>query len=565
MEIRAAIRSCIALSFLALTPPLIYTPLQSQSPPQIPPNGRAVESGFKLDIGSLGIETTDDFSSITKSEVDVEPDKKTSKLWFQSHAGVLRAYSPDRSAVLWQGKYDTLKLALTLTDSSDGKSHQMTIAPSSLWASSISIQTPPTVLPIMGGTVTLPKLTAKFWNSQSISASYDSQSHVSSQTGSLRFDTQQVVKLPGANFSLPTCEIEKALDLSSSAGNSVGFEYALNEATLTLNNGYFYASEVNATDASELNCGRFHANIDNFSSGQIMVEVKPDSIQVKSSISQANGSFLAATGEKIPIPVIGMGKATVASLSASCERKPDVVTINQMTVAGLNFLSSRKPTALNFRSIANDVADNLALPDFLSPQQQQLKAIRATADQLKQLTRPDVLAHVPATEIKMLVNEKLKEIGISKLISFDFGKQEVLAFVPSAQANSSISLALHLAISIEDTYASVRPSVSFAPVSAFSSRQLSGARHTPDEFLAFLDAQLAPIVGPLRKFDTEIKVPIPTVPAVPLNFGGPITDDKTGATIKVTTARKDLVVSVPYKAFLIDSDGLHLMAQVDIQ
>jgi hypothetical protein len=60
-------------------------------------------------------------------------------------------------------------------------------------------------------------------------------------------------------------------------------------------------------------------------------------------------------------------------------------------------------------------------------------------------------------------------------------------------------------------------------------------------------------------------VPIPTVPAVPLNFGGPITDDKTGATIKVTTARKDLVVSVPYKAFLIDSDGLHLMAQVDIQ
>lgn len=564
MKIRAAILTCIAF-FLPYIPAPVHTSLESQSPPLIPPNGRAVESGFKLDFGSLGIETTDEFSSITRSEMDVEPNKKTSKLWFQSHAGVIRAYSPDRTAILWQGKYDTLKLALTLSDSSDGKTHDVTIPPSSIWISSISIQTPPKILPIMGGTVTLPKLTAKAWNPQPISATYDSQSRVSSQTGSLYFQTSQVVKLPGANFSLPACEIDRSLDLSSSPGTSVGFEYALSEGTLTLNKGHFYAAALTANDASILNCGTFHANIHDFSSGQIFVEVQPDQIQVKSSVLHATGSFLAKTGQNISVPIIGMGRAAIASLSASCERKPDNVTVNQLTVAGLDFLSNRKPTASSFRSIADDVAEDLDLPDFLSPTQQQLKAIRATAEQLLQLSRPDVLVHVPATDIKMLVNDKLKDIGISKVISFDFGKQEILAFVPSAQVNSPISLALHLAISIEDSYASVRPSVTFAPLSSFSTSQLRGAGHTPGELLAFLDTQLAPIVGPLQKFDTEIKIPIPTSPTVPLAFGPPFTDPTTNATISVASAKKDLVIEIPHKAYLIDPDGLHLMVQVDVQ
>jgi hypothetical protein len=336
---------------------------------------------------------------------------------------------------------------------------------------------------------------------------------------------------------------------------------------LTLYEGRFVAPALASATPTRMDCSAFHAALASFRLSPLSAEITPTDIRFKTSLPEASLAFLAKSAAEESVPVIGRGRVS-GSIEASSPRTPDSALIDQVSISGLQFATTVIPNTQSYRSLANDLGRALALPDFLSPEQQQLKAIEDTADALSRLSgasSPDVLAHIPAIDLKLLADQKLEQLGLPKLIGFGFGKQEILAYVPAARANSLASVILHLAVSIGDTYVSVRPSISFAALASFRSSQIGEGKKTPDQIMAFLEKQLAPVVTPLTSGNTEIKIPIPTNDVVPLDLTKRTTDARTGATIDVKSLTTAVTVSVPQRALLIDSDGLHLLAHVGLQ
>jgi hypothetical protein len=413
--------------------------------------------------------------------------------------------------VLWDGHYTNLKLVATIFEDSEGK-HQVSIPMGSFWATSISIENAPQTAPVMGSEISIGKLVAGFWNPEAVQAEYNSKSQVSAQSGTLRFVSSQSIKLEEAKVSMPSCQLDARLDFSSIPLGKTSFDFKLGDSGLILHDGRFASPGITRTIPARLDCKDFHAVLSSFRTGRLVADISPSEIKFKTSITDAGGAFLARIGAQPEVPVIGQGRLSTVAIEAPSLRKPDEATIGQVAIGGLQFSSSIIPTIANFRRLANDIGNSLALPDFLSPEQQQLKAIQDSADALTKLSNSaaDVLVHIPATEVKFLTDQKLKELGIRKIIDFGFGKQEILAFIPASGTNSPVSLALHLAISIGDTYVSVRPSISFATLSSFSSAQVSSGKRTPEQLAEFLAVKLGPIAKPLTTLDTQIKIPIPT-------------------------------------------------------
>jgi hypothetical protein len=418
----------------------------------------------------------------------------------------------------------------------------------------------------MGATISFKKFLADSWNSEAIDEVYNSNSQVVSQSGNMRFAVSQPLKLSAAKVSVPSCQLDSALDFDSLATSQAVFDLKFGEASLVLNEGHFAAAALSRTDASRLDCTKFHTALASFKTTPIQADISPTQVKFRTTVASANGAFLANIGHPVALPVIGRGRLTTTAIETVTTRGDDGSTIDEVSISGLKYASTGTPTVATFRSLANDIARSLALPDFLSPEQQQLTAIDKTTEALNQLSgsAADVLVHIPSVEIKFLTDKKLKDMGIPKLIDFGFGKQEILAFVPAPATNSPVSLVLHLAIDVDDTYLSVRPSISFATLSALTSIQVGRGKRTPGEIGLFLARQLAPIITPLTTLDTQIKVPIPTNNIYPVDFTKTTHDDKTNAVIDVKATKAKIAVSVPRKALLIDPDGLHLLAHVDV-
>jgi hypothetical protein len=517
-----------------------------------------------IPFGSISIHTLDDFSRSASKVNGVDPAATTTQYWLESPKGLIRYYSPDHSSVLWEGRFTHLKLSAVLSVDSEGR-RSVRIPAGSLWIPSISIASPPASAPVIGATVSFKRFLGDTWNSEVIEEVYNSKSEVVSQSGNIRFSVSQPTRLSAAKVSIPSCHLDSSLDLDSIATSPAVFDLKLGESSLVLNEGHFAGTVLARTDASRLDCTSFHAALANFRTTSILTDISPSQVKFKTTVASANGVFLANIGGPALLPVIGRGRLTTA-VETVTPRSDDSATIDHLSISGFTYTTSVPSTAATFRSLANDIGRSLALPDFLSPEQQQLKAIGETTEALNQLSgsAADVLVHIPSAKIKLLTDKKLTELGIPKLIDFGFGQQEILAFVPAPALNSPVSLVLHLALAVGDTYLSVRPSISFAALSTLTSNQIGPGKRTPIEFASFLAKQLAPITTPLTTLDTQIKVPIPTSNVVPVDLSKTIHDDKTNAIIDVKASKTTIAVSVPRKALLIDSDGLHLLAHVDV-
>jgi len=524
--------------------------------------------GFKVILGPFEITTGDEFSQEASTEAQgPDPALKVRNYWFHSPSGVIRYYAPDHSKVLWQGPYkDRLTLSAMVSEGSDGKT-QVTIPVGSLWLSSISIDNPPEVEPVMGSTISIPKLEAGAWNAEEIQAQYTAGHVVESQTGTLRFVSVQSFALPAAKLSMPLCELAGSVNFNSVPQSATSFDFRLGEASIVLNKGRFAAVAIKKQERSKLDCQSFHSAIESFNTGALTADISPTEVKLRTSIPRATGLFLARIGAGGPLPLVGRGRVALDSIEASSPRKTNEAIFGQPSLSGLRYVSAVSPTVANARSVANDVGSTLNLPDFLSPEQQQLKAIDDTAQALTAIaqTTSDVLVHVPGDEVNYLVARKLKEIGIPKVISFGFGKQEVLAFIPASTASNPTALTLHLALSVGDTYLSIRPSIYFGAIGNFTSAQTGSGKKSVDDLRAYLEKQLAPLLNPLTKFDTNIKVPIPTDNVYPLDLTNTIIDPTTGATINVKATKAQVGVSIPQKALLIDPGGFHLLLHVDVK
>jgi hypothetical protein len=524
-----------------------------------------VKVNSDITFGSISIHTLDDFSRAASKDSGPDPATKTTQYWFESPKGLIRYYSPDHSSILWEGSFTHLKLSAVVSEDSEGK-RRLRIPVGSLWIPSLSVATPPAATHVMGATISFKKFLGDTWNSEVIDEVYNSKAEVVSQSGNIRFAISQPTRLSAAKVSIPTCQIDSSLDFDSVATSPAVFDLKLGESSLVLNEGHFASTALARTDTSRLDCTGFHTALSNFRTTTILTDISPSQIKFNTTVASANGAFLANIGGPVALPIIGRGRLTSTAVDTVTTRRDDSATIDQMSISGLNYVSTATPTAATFRTLANDIASSLALPDFLSPEQQQLKAIDETTEALNQLSgsAADVLVNIPSVEIKFLTAKKLKDLGIPRLIDFGFGKQEILAFVPAPAANSPVSLVLHLALAVGDTYLSVRPSISFAALSGLTSNQLGPGKRTPMEIASFLGKQLAPITTPLTTLDTQIKVPIPTSNVAPVDLTKTIHDDKTNAVIDVKATKTTIAVSVPRKALLIDSDGLHLLAHVDV-
>ena len=570
---KRALLSALIAATLAVVAVVINAPLRSQSSTRFPagptdlptPFMSPVKVNSDITFGSISIHTLDDFSRSASKDSGPDPATKTTQYWFESPKGLIRYYSPDHSSVLWEGRFTHLKLSAVLSEDSEGK-RRVRIPAGSLWIPSLSVAAPPALSPVMGGTISFKTFVGATWNSEAIDEIYNSKSEVVSQSGNMRFAISQPTKLSAAKVSIPSCQLDSSLDFDSIAGSSAVFDLKLGESSLVLNEGHFAAAAQAKADASRLDCTSFHTALANFKTTSILTDISPSQIRFKTTVASANGAFLANIGGPVVLPVIGRGRLNATTFETVTTRNDDSATIDQVSISGLNYASTATPTVATFRTLANDIASSLALPDFLSPEQQQLKAIDETTEALNQLSgsAADVLVNIPSVEIKFLTDKKLKDLGIPKLIDFGFGKQEILAFVPAPAANSPVSLVLHLALAVRDTYLSVRPSISFAALSALTSNQIGPGKRTPIEIASFLAKQLAPITTPLTTLDTQIKVPIPTSNVAPVDLTKTIHDDKTNAVIDVKATKTTIAVSVPRKALLIDSDGLHLIAHVDV-
>jgi hypothetical protein len=480
---------------------------------------------------------------------------------------VVRYYTPDHSKVLWEGHYKgRLKLNAVLSEGSDGKT-QVTIPLGSLWLSSISIDNPPEVEPVIGSTISIPKLEAGAWNAEEIQAQYTARHEVETQTGTLRFVSLQSFALPAAKLSMPLCDLADNVNFNSAPQSETSFDFHLGQASIILNKGRFTAAAIKKQERSQLNCQSFHSAIESFDTSTLTADISPAEVKLKTSIPRATGLFLARIGAGGQLPLVGRGKVALDSIEASSPRNPNEAIFGQPFLSGLRYVSGVSPSVANARSVANDVGNTLNLPDFLSPEQQQLKAIEDTAQALTAIaqTTSDVLVHVPGDEVNYLVANKLKEIGIPKVISFGFGKQEVLAFIPASTSTNPTALTLHLALSVGDTYLSIRPSIYFGAIGSFTSAQTGSGKKTVDDLKAYLEKKLAPLLNPLTKFDTNIKVPIPTNNVYPLDLTKTITDATTGAIINVKSTKAQIGVSIPQKALLVDPSGLHLLLHVDVK
>jgi hypothetical protein len=564
----------MAATLLGLIPCGFYIPLSGQGPgdrlpssPTMPNVGfmHGVPKDYTAILGPIEIRTGEISLDAKQDTQGPDPAIKTSKYWFQSPTGVVRYFSPDHTKILWEGRYRELSLIALISETSDGKDH-VSIPVGSLWATSVSVDTAPAVTPLMGSDISIPKLVGGFWNVEAIDADYNAKREVSSQTGTFRFIDSQPVTLPAARLTMPSCQLDATLAFKSVPQSTTAFDFKLGESQLVINSGRFASAALVRPSATRLDCTGFHAVLATVTTGVLTADISAKDITFRSSITAATGAFLAKIGGPLAIPAIGRGRLSTTSIEATTLRAPDAATIDQLSVAGLRFVTHVTPGAANFRTLANDVGNTLALPDFLSPEQQQLKEIAATAAALTELTKTtsDVLVHIPGDEINVLVAAKLKEVGIPNAISFGFGKQEILAFVPAPRANSPVSLVLHLAAAIEDTYVSVRTSVSFAPLSSLSSTQIGPGKTTLAQLAGYLLAKLAPVINPLTKLDTEIKVPIPTNDVYPVDLTKTIHDDATGANITITSDKTKVAVAIPQKALLIDPDGLHLLLHVDV-
>lgn len=526
----------------------------------------AVGTEYKLEFGSLIIRPGSEYNAIeTRNENGIGGGSSTTHIWFISRTGQLQYFSPDHARVIWEGGYTDLKLVATLSIDADGK-RQLDIPAGSLWVRSIVINNPPPTASVMGANIAISKLSAGFWNPDPVRVGYDTTSQVSSQVGALRFLTSQQIKLQAAKLSVPSCQLAASLDFDSAPPSQTAFDYKLGDSILTIHNGRFVSSAFARRAPTRIDCTTFHTVLTSIATGPLIAEISPSDIEFRSSIISARGAFLAKLGGEPSLPVIGRGRVSTTAIEASTSRASDDPEIDRMSVGGLQFISAAPPGVSNYRRLANDIGVTLALPDFLSPDQQQLKAIDDTSDALSKLslTTSDVLVHVPGTEINALIAQKLKEIGIPRLISFGFSKQEVLAFIPSPSVNSPVSLALHMAVSVGDTFVSIRPSVSFAPLSNFSSSQLGPGKKSLADIASYWTKKLSPILKPLTTLNTEIKIPIPTSDVEPVDLTKSITDPTTGITIDVKSTKTTISIAIPQKVLLIDPDGLHLLVHVDV-
>jgi hypothetical protein len=559
----------------ALSPVVINAPLdgQNRTVPTAPnlPTGfmHAVPKDFKVILGPFEITTGNEFSSEASTEAQgPDPAVKVRDYYFQSPVGAIRYYAADHSKVLWEGHYSGnggLKLSSILSETQDGKAH-VKIPAGSLWMSAIVIDNPPQVEPVIGATVAVPKLQGSAWNTEEIQSDYTARHEVESQAGTLRFASAQSFTLPSANLSMPVCDLRGQVSFASIPQTETSFDYRLGQETLFLSKGRFSAAAFKKHDPSRLDCKSFNSAVEMLDTATLTADISATDVKLRTSISRAAGVFLARIGAG-ELPLLGRGRVSVDSIEAVSPRSPAGAVFGQPSVSGFHYTSALLPSVANFRAVANDVGSALNLPDFLSPEQQQLKAINDTEQALTSLSQstPDVLVHVPGDEINYLVGRKLKEIGIPKAISFGFGKQEVLAFIPASTASNPTALTLHLALSVGDTYLSVRPSIYFGSVGSFSSAQIGAGKKSTDDLAAFLQKQLAPLINPLLKFDTNIKVPIPTNNVYPLDLTNTITDAATGATINVKAAKTQIGIAIPQKALMIDPGGLHLLLHVDVK
>jgi hypothetical protein len=252
-----------------------------------------VTKDFKLILGPFEITTGDEFSAEASTPAQgPDPAVKVRNYWFKSPVGVIRYYSPDHSKVLWEGHYKgRLKLSAVLSEGSDGKA-QVTIPVGSLWLSSISIDNPPEVEPVIGSTISIPKLEAGAWNAEEIQAQYTARHEVESQTGTLRFVSLQSFALPAAKLSMPLCDLADNVNFNSVPQSETSFDFHLGQASIILNKGRFTAAAIKKQERSQLNCQSFHSAIESFDTSALTADISPAEVKLKTSIPRATGLFL---------------------------------------------------------------------------------------------------------------------------------------------------------------------------------------------------------------------------------------------------------------------------------
>jgi hypothetical protein len=445
-----------------------------------------------------------------------------------------------------------------------------------------------------GGTITVPKgSVVQLTNSSKTKISGTS---MTGQTGTLSLSAKQAT-WKNAKFEFPYLPDAIPIDLRSRDATPIMIEVPLDtlQPIVTL-------ADFDAQIGTSLSKRPFDISTDTYKSHFTGLTVAAFSVHLTRNRLELAVRGLSCTGELVgkalsapPVPVLTSGRLRISNLSATSSLSKESAKLQDVQLKGI----SLNPAVISRSDLDNDTSSFplgrtvhllpaafrpeeaspqasgdpshvsisareqqfLAELNLGSPGEQQHNAIEQAQKQLTSYSGPSFLLNLPGKQLSNLIDNELTSIHVpSTTVSFD--KQQILVttrVMDPALGLKGITFVLVVSPSIEKSNIVLRYALSLA---ALTSVEIPGSIPL-EKLLDLIQTHSSDMQITVGNPNANVTVPIPTNIFQPINLNMALPPDPATQTqINLVSAPTTLTLNIVGADLLIDSDGIHVLAQL---